>query len=104
MGGGCRERDDVRVRCECQRPRLDGLDQANLGFGGGLGESDRVRSELGRDCEPEGADRRDVRFEKLGWISRHRVRDGDQRSEEHTSELQSPMYLVCRLLLEKKNK
>src|SRR5437764_7369526 len=26
-----------------------------------------------------------------------------QRSEEHTSELQSPMYLVCRLLLEKKN-
>src|SRR6202011_3636105 len=27
---------------------------------------------------------------------------GVQRSEEHTSELQSPMYLVCRLLLEKK--
>src|SRR5437879_10687235 len=26
----------------------------------------------------------------------------DERSEEHTSELQSPMYLVCRLLLEKK--
>src|SRR5437879_11398267 len=26
------------------------------------------------------------------------------RSEEHTSDLQSPMYLVCRLLLEKKNK
>src|SRR5437763_14979881 len=25
------------------------------------------------------------------------------RSEEHTSELQSPMYLVCRLLLGKKN-
>src|ERR1017187_1212849 len=31
-------------------------------------------------------------------LSRH---VGD-RSEEHTSELQSPMYLVCRLLLEKK--
>src|SRR5437879_5433255 len=28
---------------------------------------------------------------------------GLDRSEEHTSELQSPMYLVCRLLLEKKN-
>src|SRR5437879_8847832 len=27
---------------------------------------------------------------------------GQARSEEHTSELQSPMYLVCRLLLEKK--
>src|SRR5690348_18464561 len=30
-----------------------------------------------------------------------RVREGD-RSEEHTSELQSPVQLVCRLLLEKK--
>src|SRR5437763_8511407 len=29
---------------------------------------------------------------------------GELRSEEHTSELQSPMYLVCRLLLEKKKK
>src|SRR3712207_8580506 len=28
----------------------------------------------------------------------------DQRSEEHTSELQSRQYLVCRLLLEKKKK
>src|SRR3712207_7014127 len=32
---------------------------------------------------------------------RHRPRD---RSEEHTSELQSRQYLVCRLLLEKKKK
>src|SRR5437762_2408843 len=30
------------------------------------------------------------------------VGTGRDRSEEHTSELQSPMYLVCRLLLEKK--
>src|SRR3712207_8827399 len=30
------------------------------------------------------------------------VRRGDERSEEHTSELQSRQYLVCRLLLEKK--
>src|SRR5437879_7157468 len=30
--------------------------------------------------------------------------ESPDRSEEHTSELQSPMYLVCRLLLEKKNK
>src|SRR3712207_8718052 len=28
----------------------------------------------------------------------------EQRSEEHTSELQSRQYLVCRLLLEKKKK
>src|SRR5437879_11385109 len=32
-----------------------------------------------------------------GWSFMHA-----NRSEEHTSELQSPMYLVCRLLLEKK--
>src|SRR5438445_3795230 len=29
--------------------------------------------------------------------------DAERRSEEHTSELQSRQYLVCRLLLEKKN-
>src|SRR5690348_17914936 len=29
---------------------------------------------------------------------------GRVRSEEHTSELQSPVHLVCRLLLEKKKK
>src|SRR3989441_4942400 len=32
------------------------------------------------------------------------VTDVDVRSEEHTSELQSLAYLVCRLLLEKKKK
>src|SRR3712207_7101010 len=32
------------------------------------------------------------------------VREGAARSEEHTSELQSRQYLVCRLLLEKKKK
>src|SRR3989454_5604840 len=32
------------------------------------------------------------------------VYGGQQRSEEHTSELQSPCNLVCRLLLEKKKK
>src|SRR5256885_14473340 len=33
---------------------------------------------------------------------RPRTIDGANRSEEHTSELQSPCNLVCRLLLEKK--
>src|SRR3712207_8894620 len=32
------------------------------------------------------------------------VQNAAQRSEEHTSELQSRQYLVCRLLLEKKKK
>src|SRR2546422_2823838 len=39
----------------------------------------------------------------LGWsaAARH-LRPRDARSEEHTSELQSRLHLVCRLLLEKK--
>src|SRR5258708_14315833 len=35
---------------------------------------------------------------------RSHVAQGLSRSEEHTSELQSPDHLVCRLLLEKKKK
>src|SRR3712207_6934579 len=35
-----------------------------------------------------------------GWIEHEAT--GARRSEEHTSELQSRQYLVCRLLLEKK--
>src|SRR2546425_4101006 len=41
------------------------------------------------------------------WVpARHVLRRSDvaTRSEEHTSELQSLAYLVCRLLLEKKKK
>src|SRR2546429_7387594 len=34
----------------------------------------------------------------------HHVHPGAGRSEEHTSELQSRLHLVCRLLLEKKKK
>src|SRR5438876_2709176 len=34
----------------------------------------------------------------------HAMSTGRVRSEEHTSELQSPVHLVCRLLLEKKKK
>src|SRR2546425_2669690 len=51
---------------------------------------------------------RDVRW--VGTTSPERTADSvlrserDSRSEEHTSELQSLAYLVCRLLLEKKKK
>src|SRR5256885_7152959 len=39
----------------------------------------------------------------LPKLSRPLHLPGARRSEEHTSELQSPCNLVCRLLLEKKN-
>src|SRR5947209_17403235 len=38
----------------------------------------------------------------FGFGAGMRVRTRPERSEEHTSELQSRQYLVCRLLLEKK--
>src|SRR3712207_4893644 len=38
----------------------------------------------------------------LGMIAGHMTESNTLRSEEHTSELQSRQYLVCRLLLEKK--
>src|SRR2546427_2867151 len=40
----------------------------------------------------------------VGWRLAHAVGATALRSEEHTSELQSQSNLVCRLLLEKKNK
>src|SRR2546429_4913897 len=39
----------------------------------------------------------------LRRVARRRHRAAAVRSEEHTSELQSRLHLVCRLLLEKKN-
>src|SRR5438552_6058549 len=40
----------------------------------------------------------------LNWLRREpsAIEEACERSEEHTSELQSPDHLVCRLLLEKK--
>src|SRR5436189_1393124 len=49
----------------------------------------------------DGGQRRDTEVEFLAVDARAEA--AVLRSEEHTSELQSPMYLVCRLLLEKKN-
>src|SRR3712207_7244047 len=59
---------------------------------------ERLQGDRGRDDEPGAA--------QLGGNQRrrHRARDAGLRSEEHTSELQSRQYLVCRLLLEKKIK
>src|SRR5258708_40070967 len=57
-----------------------------------ISECSRRRGEIAR--------RRSVR---AAW-KRYAPRRAPARSEEHTSELQSPDHLVCRLLLEKKKK
>src|SRR3712207_8666684 len=59
---------------------------------------DRAREPAGEDV----AHQRDVRGDRAA--AHLPVCAVDHRSEEHTSELQSRQYLVCRLLLEKKNK
>src|SRR5690348_18122282 len=48
--------------------------------------------------------RGDESFADLGDVGPAHPVGADERSEEHTSELQSPVHLVCRLLLEKKKK
>src|SRR3712207_1682714 len=54
----------------------------------------------GRTAVPGSSDRSRVSH---GPAARHQDAPSSSRSEEHTSELQSRQYLVCRLLLEKKN-
>src|SRR5438046_4079377 len=64
---------------------------------GGL-RGDRSRADPGLPCRGCARLPRRRRARCRG----HRARGGRQRSEEHTSELQSLTNLVCRLLLEKK--
>src|SRR2546427_8698394 len=66
-----------------------------------------IRRPQARDRRPpQVRDRRALRREQVGEGEAGRGGEGsDQdRSEEHTSELQSQSNLVCRLLLEKKKK
>src|SRR3712207_9002405 len=56
-----------------------------------------------RPVDVEHPDRHDRQLVHLAPVERRRFADPlAERSEEHTSELQSRQYLVCRLLLEKK--
>src|SRR5262245_8759173 len=66
-----------------------------------------VLAERGHLVGESGAGLEHFHPDELGKTAIHRVRRdgrGAQRSEEHTSELQSLRHLVCRLLLEKKKK
>src|SRR3712207_8511348 len=61
-------------------------------------------SGLGRTSSERGENRVPKRRRLLKWVAPRVAKKPLQkkRSEEHTSELQSRQYLVCRLLLEKK--
>src|SRR3712207_7509394 len=63
----------------------------------------RVRLTTGYSLPHATSSHEPVRRSRANWRSRDlRQRELYDRSEEHTSELQSRQYLVCRLLLEKK--
>src|SRR3712207_7992227 len=74
----------------------------STGFRGRSGRTFRAKLKLEQDPE-SGKWRADFDEE---WAREPREAEtaegGDARSEEHTSELQSRQYLVCRLLLDKK--
>src|SRR3712207_8955125 len=61
-----------------------------------LGAVDRIARKIALELEPEALARSVAEEVRLA------VGAEGARSEEHTSELQSRQYLVCRLLLEKK--
>src|SRR5258705_6211405 len=71
-------------------------------------ELDRLDRGLDRPLAREDDDRDRVSLfqapDELETVDTRHDEVGDDRSEEHTSELQSLRHLVCRLLLEKKKK
>src|SRR3712207_7768063 len=62
-------------------------------------EPDPIYGSRMQSSQRSGSPSSEVRYREIAWREPHRHH---QRSEEHTSELQSRQYLVCRLLLEKK--
>src|SRR3712207_8568059 len=64
----------------------------------------RKRDAVGRRGRRDQLDAREARRGLDGEVGDDEARGAGGRSEEHTSELQSRQYLVCRLLLEKKKK
>src|SRR5205809_3195202 len=71
--------------------------RGGVGVGGQVVVADRVGELVGRHRDRNPGGRVVVRGEGRGVGLDHRG-----RSEEHTSELQSRLHFVCRLLLEKK--
>src|SRR5687768_17698896 len=91
--GGHRELHSVPTRRSSDLPEDAGAAERSEEDAGLEGEERR----RGRDSEPGSA-----RGAGGGRAAR-RAHPAGPRSEEHTSELQSRLHLVCRLLLEKKN-
>src|SRR6266446_9050741 len=88
IGPGRREGERAERECQQEQRRVDGVQSQGDRLSGCVADHQHRRY-LQPDARKHGSEQ-DV----------HRA----LRSEEHTSELQSPCNLVCRLLLEKKKK
>src|SRR5437879_8349588 len=85
------------------RPRMrraiDGAEAGRIDVGVALGGREAGVAQQFLDGAQIAAGAQEVRGEGVTQgVRRHAVGQPELRSEEHTSELQSPMYLVCRLL------
>src|SRR2546425_4050949 len=95
---------------EHRAPPLTRRDDLDRGFSDHAGHPQAIERHLGHPADPERQPPPGGPARQLDQLARaphaqHETatsRRGPQRSEEHTSELQSLAYLVCRLLLEKK--
>src|SRR2546429_6211988 len=98
----CVSRSEVSSRCSIQRESLvTGAKAMSASFEGSGPGSELVRTKRSRSaagCWPGSTE--SYRENGASGGERETLRG---RSEEHTSELQSRLHLVCRLLLEKKN-
>src|SRR5687768_3669539 len=103
--GGCQGLDRARgnaVHADVVRPQVRG-EETHVGLEAGFGEPhdvvarDRLHGTEIRQHEDRARAARHQRLRRLGERGQ-----AVARSEEHTSELQSRLHLVCRLLLEKK--
>src|SRR5437762_6875485 len=90
--------DEISLECVCASSRARTAGDRRADHGEDLLYQRPPKEKCRSVSRREPPDRRlAVRLPEL-------LRKFARRSEEHTSELQSPMYLVCRLLLEKKKK
>src|SRR3989449_5595895 len=106
--------DEVNDALPSDIVSLDQLDDIMMMFGAmdievvDSAKAGRLPSEVGRERQPAPAEEADddgpADSIDLTPGPVGRTEDPVRRSEEHTSELQSRLHLVCRLLLEKKKK
>src|SRR2546422_4446385 len=110
MAAGARMADDhgrgsQRELRPLRRPRAPLLPAPHLrlrSLGAALGLQARLVEEA--DREPDGHEHHQAAGVLDALDAEREERRQPERSEEHTSELQSRLHLVCRLLLEKKKK